>query len=170
MEYNEDYIYSKDIDWFFVANGKYVHVASAGGMIPDIINDREKLRDIQRKVFLAPDIYTDEQLVTNYDFIRQKFAQSEKFSQSEELEQSIELYLESFKAMARKGFISLDRTNIYDPDDNTYHVVCRPTNDTYNDQINIQDITQLNLVSGDFLEGIKNDIKLLDDLRNVTKE
>ena len=168
MKYNEDYIYSKDIDWFFVANGKYVHVASAGGMIPEIFNDREKLRDIQRKVFHAPDIYTDEQLDINEDFIRQKLAQSEKLGQS--TEECIALYLESFKAMARKGFISLDRTNLYDPDDNTYHIVCRPHNDIHNNTIDIQGITQLNLGNVDFLEGIKSDIKLLDDLRNVTKE
>ena len=163
MKYNEDYIYSKDIDWFFVANGKYVHVASAGGMIPDIINDREKLRDIQREVFLAPDIYRDEQIIINEDIIRQRFAQSDNF------EQCRELYLRSFMAMARKGFISLDRTNFYNPNDNTYHIVCMPPNDK---TIGIQDITQLNLVDADFLEvkNIKNNIKLLDNLSNVTKE
>lgn len=173
MKYNEDYIYSKDIDWFFVANGKYVHVASAGGMIPDIINDREKLRDIQREVFLAPDIYTDEQIIINEDFIIQRFGisenlnQSEKSDQSENFEQCRELYLRSFMAMARKGFISLDRTNFYDPDDNTYHIVCMPPND---ETIGIQGITQLNLVDAGFLEEIKNNIKLLDNLSNVTKE
>lgn len=28
--------------------------------------------------------------------------------------------------MARKGFVSIDGTNIVDPEDNLYHMVCKP--------------------------------------------
>ena len=35
-------------------------------------------------------------------------------------------YLESFISMSGKGFVSLDRTNLEDPNDNTYHIVCMP--------------------------------------------
>lgn len=51
MKYEEAYIYSKDIDWFCIIGDVFCHVASAGGMIPDVINDREKLRGLQKRVF-----------------------------------------------------------------------------------------------------------------------
>lgn len=49
MKYEEAYIYSKDIDWFCIIGDVFCHVASAGGMIPDVINDREKLRGLQKE-------------------------------------------------------------------------------------------------------------------------
>lgn len=57
MEYSESYIYSKDIDWFFKINNRYIHVASAGGKLPAIINDREKLRQTQYQVYNLPYIF-----------------------------------------------------------------------------------------------------------------
>ena len=51
MKYDEAYLYSRDIDWFCIIGGVFCHVASAGGLLPDVINDREKLRDIQKRVF-----------------------------------------------------------------------------------------------------------------------
>lgn len=63
MKYDEAYIQSKDIDWFCVIGDVYCHIASAGGVLPDQINDREKLRDIQKKVFDASDIFTENDFI-----------------------------------------------------------------------------------------------------------
>lgn len=49
MKYDEAYIQSKDIDWFCVIGDVYCHIASAGGVLPDQINDREKYEDLLRK-------------------------------------------------------------------------------------------------------------------------
>lgn len=42
--YTESEIHTRDIDWFCAINGVYVHVASAGGDIPNFINDYGVLR------------------------------------------------------------------------------------------------------------------------------
>ena len=73
MKYDEAYIQSKDIDWFCVIGDVYCHIASAGGVLPDQINDREKLRDIQKKVFDASDISTENDIVINNEFLLQRF-------------------------------------------------------------------------------------------------
>ena len=37
------------------------------------------------------------------------------------------LFIRGWKQLsAYKGFVSLDRTNLEDPNDNTYHIVCMP--------------------------------------------
>lgn len=41
---------------------------------------------------------------------------------------AIKDYLGSFMSMARKGFISIDRTNLTNLEDPNYHIVCRPNN------------------------------------------
>ena len=71
MEYSESYMLSKDIDWFFKMNNRYIHVASAGGKLPDIINDREKLRQVQYDVYNLPYIFSAEEIRINQDFIMQ---------------------------------------------------------------------------------------------------
>lgn len=119
MKYDEQYMRTKDIDWFCIINGYYVHIASAGAVLPDIINDRNKLREMQKAVYRLPDIYNDEDLMNNERVIveLQGNKNNPKFRED---------YLRSFQAMARKGFISLDRTKFEDPDDSYYHVVCMP--------------------------------------------
>lgn len=37
-----------------------------------------------------------------------------------------ESYVVSFRDMARKRFVSMDRTNLLDPYDKRYHIVCMP--------------------------------------------
>lgn len=119
MKYDVQYMLSKDIDWFCMINGYYVHIASAGAVLPDIINNREELREIQKAVYRLPDIYRDDELTNNERAIAdlQGYMNNPHFRED---------YLRSFKAMARKGFISLDRTELEDPNNPYYHVVCMP--------------------------------------------
>ncbi|MDE6787461.1 MAG: hypothetical protein K2J46_10550 [Muribaculaceae bacterium] len=121
MEYSESYIFSKDIDWFFKMNNRYIHVASAGGKLPAIINDREKLRQIQYEVYNLPYIFSAEEIRINQGFIRQLLS-----PQLNDNPQLYDSYVESFINFARKGFISCDRTEIENEMSNIYHVVCVP--------------------------------------------
>lgn len=120
MKYEEAYIQSKDIDWFCIIGGVYCHIASAGGALPDVINDRDKLRDIQQRVFKTRDRFHDEEIIINHDFLLQRFGQIDNNNDA------IVAYLDSFRSMARKGFCSIDRTNVMDTSDNRYHIVCYP--------------------------------------------
>lgn len=117
MKFDEAYLYSRDIDWFCIIGGFFCHIASAGGLLPDVVNDREKLRDIQKRVFDMDYIFRDEDIHVNQDFLYQRFGNDIE---------SREAYLSSFVQMSRKGFVSLDRTNVMDITDLTYHVVCYP--------------------------------------------
>lgn len=117
MKFDEAYLYSRDIDWFCIIGGVFCHVASAGGLLPDVVNDREKLRDIQKRVFDMDYIFRDEDIHVNQDFLYQRFGNDIE---------SREAYLFSFVQMSRKGFVSLDRTNVMDITDPTYHIVCYP--------------------------------------------
>lgn len=117
MKYDDVYLYSRDIDWFCIIGGVFCHVASAGGLLPDVVNDKEKLRDIQKRVFDMDYIFRNDEIYINREYLYQRFGNN--------LE-SREAYLSSFIQMSRKGFVSLDRTNVMDITDQTYHVVCFP--------------------------------------------
>ena len=121
MRYSDAYLLSKDIDWFININGIYMHFASAGGLLPDVVNDREKLRMIQHQVSQLPDLFQEEamEIQTNSNFI--SFLLDKRDS-----EESYTQYLASFAHFARKGFISFDRTEINNPFSNHYHAVCSP--------------------------------------------
>lgn len=120
MRYPDTYLVNHDIDWFCVVDGVYIHVASAGGQLPSQINDDESLREAQYQVEQLPDLYSDEDIEYNENAIN-NVAGINGFKGRQQ-------YLESFTAMARKGFASFDRTNIAKPSDNHYHLVCKPKN------------------------------------------
>lgn len=112
--YTESEVHTRDIDWFCAINGIYVHIASAGGRIPNLINNREVLRPIQRAVETLEAINTIEEVHINEDALQR-------------IDMNREDYLPSFIRMVRKGFYSFDRTNIGAPEDNHYHLVAWPT-------------------------------------------
>lgn len=155
MRYTNDYMHSKDIDWFCSVNEKYwIHVASAGGILPDKINDRNQLRKIQYRVFNLPDIYADEEIIKNDDFLQIRFNDDEM---------AIKTYLSSFKSMAKKGFISLDRTNLSDLEDQAYHIVCRPRNIVL--PVQLGEIINFQFEDDLVFSKMSNNINLLDILK-----
>ena len=141
MRYNKSYQLTRDIDWFFQLNNKPIHVASAGGKLPNQINDRTQLQKQQHLVSTLSDINTIAEIRINHEFIKEL---CEKTMCEEDV------YLESFISMAKKGFISMDKTHIDDPEETTYHVVCIPTNYYSGDEIQLINITQedIDLTSG----------------------
>lgn len=133
-KYDMAYIQSHDIDWFCVIDDVPVHVASAGGAIPDNLNNREKLREQQYEVYNLPDIVSDNEIDINYPFLFQHLG----IQPEDDL--AVQDYLNSFLAMARKGFASYDRRDINDLNAEEYICVCKPNN---NQTINL-DIPRIN--------------------------
>lgn len=130
-----------DIDYILNINNFNIHVASAGGKIPDIINqNREQNNDLIEKVKKMPYIFSIDEIILNknipeilrlydqIDFIRTTLNAC-RIKHTEE--NMIDIYLNkiygySFINYARKGFYSFDRTNINNPDNNQYHLVAYP--------------------------------------------
>lgn len=138
--YSTQYQLAKDIDWFFVAGNMPVHVASGGGLLPDIINSKESLRRLQHRINNLEPIWEASDVVYNESFlerytanIRENMNRYSNEGRDQEIFHDVvnyfrEAYLQSFKEMAMRGFVSIDRTNIEDWSDNSYHLVCRPKN------------------------------------------
>lgn len=139
--YTESEVHAKDIDWFCAINGVYVHIASAGGHIPNGINNRRVLRLIQRAVDALADINTVDEVHINEKALNR-------------INMNREYYLPSFIRMARKGFYSFDRTNIGNIEDNHYHLVAWPTHLVNN----VENMPTINYPELDFdnLEAIDN--------------
>lgn len=116
MKYDLNYMINHDIDWFCIINGLYVHVASAGGLLPENMRDRDELRLLQHNVSKAPYLFSENEIVYNEGFLNSHFPDGK----------AREDYVRSFRDMARKGFVSMDRTNWTNPESNEYHVVCLP--------------------------------------------
>ena len=117
MRYSDHYMQYHDIDWFCKIHNTPCHFASAGGILPEPLRERKLLRKLQRDVCLAEYLYEENEISYNEEFLRERFRNDEG---------ARETYLRTFKEMARKGFVSFDRTNLSNSDDNTYHVVCYP--------------------------------------------
>lgn len=71
MRYNKAYQLTRDIDWFFQLNNTPIHVASAGGKLPNQINDRTQLQKQQHLVSTLPDINTIAGIRINDEFIKE---------------------------------------------------------------------------------------------------
>ncbi len=120
MPHSDAYISTHDIDWFVIINGKLIHVASAGGRIPELIKE-DLLKPL---IFVANlPILKDIQEINTVDsgFLSNKL----RISGQEE----VDAYLQTFKFMAQKGLYSFDRTNVSNNEDNSYHLVAWPSND-----------------------------------------
>ena len=98
------YQQTHDIDWFFHYKGKYYHVASNGGKIPDIIN-KNLNREIQHRLSLENNVCDAEYAIQN----------------PEKLDYS------SFFEFAKMGFISIDRKDGLFEEQN-YYTVAIPSN------------------------------------------
>ena len=134
MEYSEAYQRSRDIDWFFHAGNRCIHVASNAGKLPDFVNDIQRLRKEQADVFTLPDNQDAKVVETQYVYYRvQAFVEeSQKKNLQADIQEIHDSYIASFLAMARKGFYSYDRDL---DDDSRYILICGPERPT---QIGLQ--------------------------------
>lgn len=110
--YKLSYQYTFDIDWFCIINNMPIHIASNGGKLPNLYKKKE-LRELQHRVAMLepqrqgqPNIILSENhnmetiLNMQYDYLLEKNVPMERVK---------DLYVESFKEMADKGFYSFDR-------------------------------------------------------------
>ena len=66
MSYSESYKITHDIDWFFQSQGRFFHVASNGGDIPNIIDDKNN-RQLQRMTEKLEKLFEVERINNNQD-------------------------------------------------------------------------------------------------------
>lgn len=116
MAYSLEQQYSRDIDWYFKdRNNNLIHVASAGGRLPKIIEENDDLIDsLHAQILELPSQFE----VT----INPLLGQFVSF----ESDEARELYLSDFSEMAQRGLISIDKTKLGNFEDSTYHIVAFP--------------------------------------------
>lgn len=135
---NRAYLKTHDIDWFYRISNQYIHVASAGGMLPEGIKDLSVLRKIQRAIDYLPPVYnvelnreyiTQNIIEKNYDYLDGDHIPKDNDFDSAldayNLNIKEKLYYNTFIYFARRGFYSFDRTSLFDNDE-LYHLVARP--------------------------------------------
>ena len=105
---------SRDLDIFLRDKGKIIHIASAGGRLPNI---------------LANSDLTSEDFFERLDSYEPIFEVEINGNIGELLgiqEAGLDNYLEDFRLMARRGFYSYDKTRIGNFDDRFFHLVAYP--------------------------------------------
>lgn len=101
-KYDADYLETHDIDWFCKIGNTAMHFASDGGVLPVKVNDREQLRAIQHAVAIQEDVLGEDKIEINRQYVWGVLRNNDK-------QKAFDDYVESFIAMARKGFVSFDR-------------------------------------------------------------
>lgn len=112
--------HSRDLDIFLRDNSKFIHFASAGGMLPERAINSDEYNNLiieaisQDKSELEIEINPNliELLGLNQDGLNR--------------------YLGSFVEMAKKGFFSYDKSKLGDFEDQTFHLVAKPKQPTTN--------------------------------------
>lgn len=118
MAYSQIEQQTRDLDLFLRDDEKLVHIATAGGVLPDQLAEN----DINSEIFL-----------TLLDGISPIFEVEINPLLSSILgipQQNVELYLTDFIRMAERGFYSYDKSVLGDFEDTLFHLVARPTNNT----------------------------------------
>lgn len=177
MKLKESYIQARDIDWFIKIDGVYIHAASAGGELPNFVNDNKTLRCAQKQVAILLERYNNEDIVFNEQFIKDKLRGNIKRLREHgydaveyDEETRYNNYIATFAVMARKGFVSFDRTNIHDITDNKYHWVARPKQLNDMGNLNIPHILSVRNLSEIFIQNLKTQQEWnLIDLINKSK-
>lgn len=146
-----------DMDWFIkdTSSNKYIHVASGGGVLPEVIletindehgdskyeRDLRRIRKIpipqQEKISLEA-LYAYCNNNNNFVSINTDYYERILKNTPEKRER----YFASFVLMALKGFYSFDKSNINDSDDTYYHLVAWPTEQSQNEMKGIGDIPE----------------------------
>ena len=108
-----------DLDWFFKVGDKYIHVASAGGEVPEAIKGRfAQFHEILQAISEIPSEFSpiiDEPKLLEHLHLREG-----------ENPEGYEAFVLFFKGMAMKGFYSFDKQHITDQEDNHYILVAEP--------------------------------------------
>lgn len=132
---------SLDIDWFIELDGVRVHIASNGGHIPWRSYKIRSIKRIYENVMAMSEEHAvgiNEAYINNLDGY--EYLDNDDFKQRIKREDGsipdkISLYSESFVSMAKRGFLSFDRTDFSSPfGDDLYRLIAWPS-DLNNDWI-----------------------------------
>jgi len=105
-----------DLDWFFTTkDGKIIHLASAGGDVPNEVDEHylDEISDILGE------------LDSNYDYVINPNLENILKANNRKIPK-MKYYLETFVEMAKLGIFSFDKTDINNGNDNNYHLVASP--------------------------------------------
>lgn len=101
MRLPEEYMLTRDIDWFCCVEGQYLmHFASNGSILPEFAADMAQLYFAQRTVVRMPFLFQGS------DELRYNRGHIEELSRLEEYDEI--RYLSSYELFASKGFYSFD--------------------------------------------------------------
>lgn len=124
MARSKIFLRTRDIDWAFASGGHYIHVSSAGGDLPAVIEDR--LFEVWHVLKNAEIVCEPQDVIFNEQFLREKFAKMVDNMSSQERNFRMEWYVHSFKAMAMRGFYSFDRDISTPFEGSEYHWIAKP--------------------------------------------
>lgn len=114
---------TRDIDWAFASEGHYIHVSSAGGNLPTIVEDH--LFEIWRELKNAEIVCESTNIVLNEQYLERKFSKLVDMN-PQERDFRMGWYVHSFKAMAMRGFYSFDRDISTPFEGSKYHWIAKP--------------------------------------------
>lgn len=120
-------VYPWDVDWFAIADGKYIHAMSFGGGIPwnvDVLGDNVRLLYEAYQLRQMPE--DESEVIYNNEYIEERLRlQYERVGNDVDQRTAIRVrYLRHFTEMAKRGFYSFDR-DINDID--VYYLIARPS-------------------------------------------
>lgn len=160
MARNKEFLRSRDIDWAIKAGNYYIHVASAGGDLPKIVD--EHLFEIWRELKETRFLEGIGEVVINEKYINEKFSDMQD-ENAEVAHFRVQWYLCSFVEMARRGFYSFDRDVRTPFDDSKYRLVASPGKMRVEPEYNLP-VVDMELVPAE-LDG-KDLVRLIDEKTN----
>lgn len=151
----------RDIDWFCIINNIPVHIATAGGILPNIMKTKNNYKNnisngkiinsikqseipptlnpkLKEILFGNKTDNTNDYILSVLEIFNLNIDDSNRL-----VDMYIEeIYAKSFIEFAQKGFCSFDKTNINDPYDGMYHLVAKPniTVELNNFKLNLPEI------------------------------
>ena len=119
MRIEENVLKLIDIDCFFRIGNIPIFIATNGGLLPEELNDEEKLIEYSQRVSELPENKEKNSIIINWRYVHKRLAEQDLPARKS--------YLYSFRKMARKGFYAYDRDIEYHGR-NVYKLVAWPTN------------------------------------------
>ncbi|MFN8296695.1 MAG: hypothetical protein U0T69_10900 [Chitinophagales bacterium] len=114
MAYSPIEQHSRDLDIFLRDSDKFIHFASAGGMLPEGAVNSDVYNNLVIEELSQDN--SDSEIEINPNI-------SELLSLTDD---DLTDYLASFVEMAKKGFFSYDKSKLGDFEDQTFHLVAKP--------------------------------------------